>query len=324
MKFKRIKDLEVSALGFGCWAVGGTWNNTEDTASIKSMQKAVELGINFFDVAPVYGLGHAETLLGKALQPFEREKIVIATKCGLPWNAEKQVRNDLTKASIIKEVDELLVRLQTEYVDVLQCHWPDPNTSIKETAEGLNAVVESGKVRHLGVSNFSAQMTRDLATHCKLATYQGLYSVLEQNPTHYHNIPLAYRSREEIIPLCEEMDLKYLPYSPLMQGVLTGTFKPEGNFDKNDDRTNNPKLNPPLLEKFLGCTAELEALARDAGMSITDLAIGWLMAQDAVGPVIAGAHLEQQVEQNISAVKHDYSADLLKQADAIVAKWDLP
>ena len=325
MHFKTIKDLEVSALGFGCWAIGGTWNNTEDTTSIKALQKAVELGINFFDVAPVYGLGHAETLLGQALTTFKREKVVIATKCGLVWNnLEKQVKNDLTKASIIWEVDETLKRLQTDYVDILQCHWPDPNTSLEETAEGLNAVLKSGKVRHLGVSNFSAEMTRELAKHCELVTYQGLYNVLEQNPTHYHNIPLGYRSRDEIMPLCKQMGMKYLPYSPLMQGVLTGTFLPEGNFDKKDDRANNPKLNPPLLEKFLGCTAELQSLAKEAGMSVSDLALGWLMAQEAMGPVIAGAYLAQHIEENISSVEREYSEDLLKQADAIVAQWDLP
>ncbi len=324
MIFRALKDMNASVLGFGCWAVGGTWNDTEDQTSIRTMRKAVELGINFFDVAPVYGLGHAEALLGEALKTFERDQLYIATKCGLVWNnPERAVKNNLTKASIIEEVDQSLERLQTEYIDVLQCHWPDPHTPIEETAEGLRAVVESGKVRHLGVSNFSLKMTKELMQHCELATYQGLYNLLEPNATHYHNIPLSYRSRDEIIPLCEEHDLKYLPYSPLMQGLLAGTFKASGNFDQNDDRANNPKLNSPLLEQYLGCTDELKAYAEKAGMPLAHLAMGWLMAQDAVGPIITGAYQEWQVKENIEVTTRSYDADLLTGAEDIVAKWAL-
>ncbi|QUS56719.1 aldo/keto reductase [Pseudovibrio brasiliensis] len=324
MIFKALKEMNTSVLGFGCWAVGGTWNDTEDQTSIRTMQTAVELGINFFDVAPVYGLGHAETLLGKALETTAREQVYIASKCGLVWNnPEKAVKNNLTKASIIEEVDQSLVRLQTDYIDLLQCHWPDPNTPLEETAEGLRAVVESGKVRHLGVSNFSLEMTQELMQHCELATYQGLYNLLEPNATHYHNIPLSYRSRDEIIPLCEKHDLKYLPYSPLMQGLLTGTFKPSGNFDEKDDRANNPKLNSPLLEQYLGCADELKAYADTAGMPLAHLAMGWLMAQDAVGPIITGAYQEWQVKENIAVTERTYDAALLKGAEDIVAKWSL-
>ncbi|WP_093188478.1 aldo/keto reductase [Pseudovibrio sp. Tun.PSC04-5.I4] len=324
MIFKRLKDMDVSALGFGCWAVGGTWNDTEDATSIRTMRTAVDVGINFFDVAPVYGMGHAETLLGKALEPFERETVFIASKCGLVWNnPQRHVKNNLTKASIVEEVDQSLLRLKTDYIDILQCHWPDPDTSIEETAEGLLAVVASGKVRHLGVSNFSLEMTKDLMRHCELATYQGLYNLLEPNATHYHNIPLSYRSKDEIIPLCEENDIKYLPYSPLMQGLLTGSFKTEGNFDKNDDRANNPKLNSPLLEQYLGCANELKDFAARVGMPLAHLAMGWLLAQDAVGPIIAGAYQEWQVKENTGFIDTAYDEEILTNAENIVANWSL-
>ncbi|GAM59612.1 putative aldo/keto reductase [Vibrio ishigakensis] len=212
MKYKQIKDLNASAVGFGCWAIGGTWNNVSDEESIKSIKAAIDTGINFFDVAPVYGKGHAETVLGQALKNESRDKIIIATKCGLPWSQDerKKTRKDLTKASIFKEIDDSLMRLQTDYVDLYQVHWPDPNTPISETAEALAELKKQGKIRHVGVSNYSLDMTRQMMEGVEVATFQGLYNLLEQNPEHYHNIPLQYRAREEALPFCKANDMKYL------------------------------------------------------------------------------------------------------------------
>lgn len=325
MKFKQIKDLNASAVGFGCWAIGGTWNNVNDDESIRSIKAAIETGINFFDVAPVYGKGHAETVLGKALKGEKREDIIIATKCGLPWSQDerKKTRKDLTKASIFKEIDDSLTRLQTEYVDLYQVHWPDPNTPIAETAEALAELKKQGKIRHVGVSNYSLDMTREMMAGVEVATFQGLYNLLEQNPDHYHNIPLQYRAREEALPFCREHDMKYLPYSPLMQGLLTGTFKRSGNFDENDDRRNNPKLNGEAFEPYFNCVEELKVLAHEANIPLAHLAIHWLVAQEEVGPVIAGAHTVEQVRDNAAFVQSSSSVELLMRAEEIVAKWNL-
>ena len=325
MKFKQIKDLNASAVGFGCWAIGGTWNNVSDDESILSIKAAIETGINFFDVAPVYGKGHAETVLGKALQGEKRDEIIIATKCGLPWSQDdrRKTRKDLTKASIFKEIDDSLARLQTDYIDLYQVHWPDPNTPISETTEALAELKKQGKIRHVGVSNYSLDMTREMMSGVEVATFQGLYNLLEQNPEHYHNIPLQYRARDEALPFCKEHDMKYLPYSPLMQGLLTGKLKRSGNWDENDDRQNNPKLNGETFEPYFNCVEELKALATEANIPLAHLAIHWLVAQDEVGPVIAGAHTVEQVRNNAAFVQSSSNSKLLSRAEEIVAKWNL-
>ncbi|WED23661.1 aldo/keto reductase [Vibrio sp. JC009] len=320
---KRIKDIQSSALGFGCWAMGGTWNNVSDRESINAVRSAIDLGINFFDVAPVYGLGHAETVLGQALEGIDRSKVVIATKCGLVWDSNNKVTNNLTPSSLFQEVEESLSRLKTDYIDLYQVHWPDPNVPIAETAKALAELKRQGKIRHVGVSNYSLDMTREMMEEVEVATFQGLYNLLEQNPDHYHNIPLQYKARDEALPFCKEHDMKYLPYSPLMQGLLTGTLKRSGNWDEKDDRSNNPKLNGEAFEPYFNCVEELKVLAKEANIPLAHLAIHWLVAQDEIGPVIAGAHTVSQVKDNAAFMQSSASAELLKRAEEIVIKWDL-
>ncbi|MBM7035430.1 aldo/keto reductase [Vibrio ulleungensis] len=323
MQYKNVKDLNASAIGFGCWAIGGTWNNIDDKHSIATIRAAIDHNINFFDVAPIYGKGHAETILGKALKGIERDKVIVATKCGLPWNNAGDVRNDLSKANIFKEIDQSLSRLNLDVIDLYQVHWPDPNTPISETADALAELKHQGKIKHVGVSNYSLEMTLEMMKGVDVATFQGLYNLLEQNPTHYHSIPLQYRAREQALPFCEQHDLKYLPYSPLMQGLLTGTFKRHNNFDHHDDRSNNPKLNDPLFESYYECVEELKRLADSANVSITALAMQWLTNQPHVGPVIAGAHTVEQVIANAATLQKTIDLNLILQAEAIVDKWQL-
>lgn len=325
MLYKKIKDMQVSAVGFGCWAIGGTWNKVDDYQSICAVNAAFDAGINFFDTAPVYGKGHSEFILGRAIHNLPRDQIVIATKCGLPWDLNdplKKTRKDLSRSSIFAEVEQSLKRLDTDYIDLYQVHWPDPDTPIQETAQALHDLKEQGKIRHIGVSNYSIDMIDQMTDVVSVATVQGLYNLIEQDPTHYHNIPLQYRTRSEMIPFCEDHGMKYLPYSPLMQGLLTGTFNTEGNFDQNDDRRNNPKLNGELFaDMYYPCAVELKALADTHGIPLSHLAIQWLVSQEAVGPVIAGAHTVGQAQENAAFLNSKVDADLLKAAEAIVAKW---
>lgn len=312
-------------MGFGCWAIGGTWNNVNDGESIRAIKAAIETGINFFDVAPVYGKGHAETVLGNALQSEKRDRIIIATKCGLPWSQDgrKKTRKDLSRNSIFKEIDDSLTRLRTDYIDLYQVHWPDPDTPIGETAEALADLKRQGKIRHVGVSNYSLTMTCEMMAGVEVATFQGLYNLIEQNPAHYHTIPLQYRARDEALPFCQAHDIKYLPYSPLMQGLLTGTLHRSGNWDEHDDRRNNPKLNGEAFEPYFNCVEELKALAVQADVSLAHLAIRWLISQEAVGPVIAGAHTVEQVKDNAASMNASVNPSLLNCAEEIVAKWRL-
>ncbi|RKF18787.1 aldo/keto reductase [Alginatibacterium sediminis] len=323
MQYKKIKDLNASAIGFGCWAMGGTWNNVDDDESIRTVHAAIDRGINFFDVAPVYGLGHSEIMLGRALKTQDRSKLIIASKCGLPWNAEKQVRNDLSAASIERELEESLKRLGTDYLDLLQVHWPDPNTPLEQTGDALAKIWASGKVRHIGVCNYSLGDVEILQEYVDIASFQGLYNLLEQDPTHYHNIELDYRSRSKVLPFCAENDMKYLPYSPLMQGLLGGDFNASNNFDQNDDRFNNPKLNGDDFTPYFKCAQQLKALAEQHQVPLAHLAIQWLVAQADVGPVIAGAHRVSHAVSNAESLDTMLSSTVLDQAQAIVIAADL-
>ncbi|MDG3085346.1 aldo/keto reductase [Vibrio hannami] len=319
MNYKTIGDLKVSALGVGCWAMGGTWNNILEIDSLDTVHKALDLGINFFDTAPIYGKGHSETVMGKALKGIPRDKVVIATKCGLPWHPEtRKSRKDLSAESIFKEIDDSLRRLRVDHIDLYQVHWPDPNTPIQETAEALKEIQKQGKVRHIGVSNYSLDMTREMMKTVEVVSFQGLYNLIEQNPEHYHNIPLEYRAREEVLPFCRTNNMKYVPYSPLMQGLLTGAFNEKNNFDENDDRKANPKLNGEAFKVYYECAQKLKSLASQYDVSLAHLAIQWLVAQDDVGPVIAGAHHPSHVMHNVEFASKVLPEEALRKAENIV------
>ncbi|MGR5144610.1 aldo/keto reductase [Photobacterium sp. DNB23_23_1] len=323
MEYKQIRDMQVSSLGFGCWAMGGTWNNIRDDLSILTVKKAIEMGINFFDTAPIYGKGHSEIVLGKALKNESRDSIFIATKCGLPWDpVTRKSRKDLSAKSIKAEVDDSLQRLQTDYIDLYQVHWPDPNTSIQESAEALKELQKEGKIRHVGVSNYSIDMINEMTPIVDVVSMQGLYNLIEQNPEHYHNIPLEYRARDEMLPFCEKNGLSYLPYSPLMQGLLTGKFKESKNFDDKDDRAANPKLNGELYLKYYHCAEKLRELSEASGTPLNHLAIRWLVNQKVIGPVIAGAHTPDQVAANATFTNSIVDENVLVEAERIVQELD--
>jgi aryl-alcohol dehydrogenase-like predicted oxidoreductase len=315
-------DEALSAVGFGCWAIGGDWNNTTDQSSIDAVQRAVDLGINLFDVAPVYGFGHAEEVLGKSLKG-RRQKVVVASKCGLLWDEQRNITNNLTAKSILWEIDNSLRRLNTDHIDIYQLHWPDPNTPIEETMEALQSIKEAGKIRYIGVSNFSVELMKQAMEIGMIVSYQGLYNMLERNPESYHEIPLTYRTQEEILPFCQEHGLAFFPYSPLFQGLLTGTFKARGNFDDNDMRANNPKLKGESFQTYFEMVEKLKGFAQEIGKPLSQVAINWLIKQDAVTSVICGAQNIQHIEENVASTEWDLTDDLMTQIDGILALYQI-
>jgi aryl-alcohol dehydrogenase-like predicted oxidoreductase len=327
MKMKSVAalDFEISAVGFGSWAAGGSaiWNGTDDASSIRTIQRAVELGINFFDVAPVYGFGHAETILGKALYG-QREQVIIATKCGLRWDADETITNDLKPATIEREIDDSLRRLNTDYVDIYQIHWPDPATPIGETMETLNRIKAAGKIRHIGVSNFSVALMDEARQYGEIVSHQGLYNLLERNPAQYHNIALDYRTEDEVFPYCRQHGMAFFPYSPLFQGLLTDHFKAQNQFDAQDVRSANPKLNGQLFETYYGIRAELLAFAAEIGKPLSQVAINWLVNQEAVTSVICGAQTIAHVEENAASTSWDLTPDMLAAIEGILQPYHDP
>ena len=310
LRKKLIPQIEepVSVVGFGCWALSGpdVWTAGDDRDTTYAVRRAVDLGVNFFDVAPVYGLGHAEEVLGRALAGH-REDVLIATKCGLVWDQQNRVTNNLTGPSLLEEIDRSLARLGTEYVDIYQMHWPDPSTPIEATMGALLDIQRAGKVRHIGVSNFSITLTRRALECGPVATYQGLMNMLERNATSYHGISLDYRAADEVLPFVAANDMSFLPYSPLFQGLLTDSYSPEA-IDATDVRRANPNLFGDSAAPYAAAAARLRDLASDMGRSLEQVAVNWLASQDGMGPVIAGAQNVSQLEATAGAGSWELTA----------------
>ncbi|MHA4987404.1 aldo/keto reductase [Cetobacterium somerae] len=322
-QFKALNNEKLSSVGFGCWAIGGTWNNTEDQKSIETIKKAVELGINFFDVAPIYGMGHSEKILGESLKDYDRSSLFIATKCGLIWDENKVVTKSISRESLYKELNASLERLQTSYIDLYQIHWPFEGMELEEGMATLMEMKEKGLIRYIGLSNFSLKDTKKCMELAEISTLQGLYNMLEPNSEIYHHKQLEYRTANELLPLCKEEGMAFLPYSPLMQGLLTGEFKLENNFDSSDDRSKNPKLNGERFLNYFNCVEELKEIAQEIEKPLSQVAINWLIAQKEVGPVICGAQTPQQIEENVRSTTWKLEEKTIKKIEMVLNKKNI-
>ncbi len=322
MKHKKVStmDLNISSVGLGCWQFSGegVWDSFDENKSIETIRSAIDNGVNFFDVAPVYGLGTAEKVLGKALNGYiKREDVIIASKCGLVWDENNNVSNNLTRESLLKEIDDSLERLNTDYIDIYQIHWPDPNTDIKETMEALKEIKASGKIKYVGVSNFTLEMTKQANEIMPINSYQGLYNLLERNPESYHGITLGYKSELEIIPYCIENGIAFLPYSPLMQGLLAGGFDKENNFSDKDVRSSNPKLNGGEFEKYYEVTEKLKQFAEEINKPLIEVAMNFLICNEGVTSVICGASDKEQIISNINATNWSLTKEQMEKLNEI-------
>jgi aryl-alcohol dehydrogenase-like predicted oxidoreductase len=325
MRTKHVQSMNepLSSIGLGCWAIGGAgvWSDSSDESSVATIRRAIELGVTVFDVAPVYGFGHAETVLGSVLKETgARQEVTIATKCGLIWDENDRIVRDLSPASIRREIDASLRRLQTDYVDIYQLHWPDPNVPLEETIRELQNQKKQGKVRSVGLSNFSRPQTLEALSLEPIVSCQGLYNLLERNPESYHSIPLEYRVEREVLPLCRDWGLAFFPYSPLMQGLLAGAYNEATAFSKDDVRSSNPKLNGPELTRRVNAVKELTELALSEGHPVSHLAIAWLVDNDAVTSVICGAQTPEQIQENVLAAQWSPGAEFFAGVDRILSR----
>ncbi|RPD35970.1 aldo/keto reductase [Petrotoga sp. HWH.PT.55.6.1] len=310
-------DLEVSMLGFGCWPVGGEWTEAKDSDSIKTIKEAIKLGINFFDVAPVYGFGHAEEVLGKAIKG-KRKDIYIASKCGLRWDSSKKITRNLSRNSILEEIDNSLRRLETDYLDLYQIHWPDPNTPLEETLDTLNELKKEGKIRNIGVSNFSAfliERAQELS-QAEIVSNQVLYNLIDRNSDHYHDLPLVYRTENEILPFSKDNRIGIIPYSPLAQGLLTDGFD-IGKISKFDVRTANPELKGEKLKKNLEIVGKLKNIAKDINRPLAQIAINWLASHAEISTIIAGATNVEQLRENVASFDWEMEVKLIERINSI-------
>ncbi len=325
MIYKKVGKIEeeISALGIGCWNFGGDWDCSDDKNSENIIKKAIELGVNFFDVAPVYGWGHSETILGEVLKKNNlRDKILIASKGGLLWNEKRETENNLSKESLLKEIDESLLRLQTDHIDIYQLHWPDPNVSLEETAEALSIMKQAGKIRYIGMSNYSQSDVKKMMSYIDVHCQQSLYNMLERNPSTYHGIPLDYKTEKEVLPVVKAEGQAFLPYSPLFQGLLAGKFHSGRAFSENDIRNANPKLVGEAYKLYFDAAQQIKDIAIEYNRPMNEVALNWLRQKPEVTSIIGGASSPEQVVENMRCTQWDIDEEMMAKIDAVLVPFE--
>jgi aryl-alcohol dehydrogenase-like predicted oxidoreductase len=262
---------KISRVGLGTWAIGGwMWGRTDDAESITTIHVAVERGVNLIDTAPAYGFGRSEEIVGRAIAEGQlRSRVVIATKVGLEWEDGKVFRN-ASRDRILREVADSLRRLRTDYIDVYQVHWPDPLVPIEETAEAVQTLFDQGKIRAIGVSNFSVAQIERFRRIAQLHVVQPPYNLFERE------------IEAELLPYCRRSDLATLTYGALCRGLLSGKLQEDAHFEGDDLRLTDPKFRPPRYAQYLTAVRRLDQFARDRyGKRVIHLAVRWLLDQGA-------------------------------------------
>lgn len=296
MEYKWLQEpgFAVSTVALGTWAIGGShWDGYDETEAVRAIETALEKGINFIDTAPVYGDGHSEELVGKAIAGM-RERIFLATKCGLDIYTHKY-RRDLSPSYLEVDLAGSLKRLRTDYIDLYQCHWPDSHTPVGKTMETLLKFREQGKIRHIGVSNFDEAQLREAAQYAPLFSLQAQYSLLERD------------IEKDVLPACIEKGINLLSYGPLGAGMLTGKYGECPIFSRGDARTFFYRFfKPQYWQQVCRLVDGVLLLAQSKGVSPGAVAVSWVLQQEGVMTAIVGARSPGQVLENITDVPVEF------------------
>jgi aryl-alcohol dehydrogenase-like predicted oxidoreductase len=287
-------DLEITPVGFGSWAVGGAgyafaWGEQDDQASIEAIHRALDLGVNWIDTAAVYGLGHSEEVVARAVKGWSGSKPYVFTKCGLVWGEDREIRKVLRADSLRRECEASLRRLGVDAIDLYQIHWPTEPNDPGEDAEGWRTMAElqrEGKVRWIGVSNWNVPQLRMAQSIAPVTSLQPPYSLIDDEV------------EGEILPFCERNGIGVIVYSPMGSGLLTGGMTREraAALPENDWRSRSPQFQEPKLSRNLALADELARIGREHGRSAGQVAIAWTLRLPAVTGAIVGARSAEQVE----------------------------
>lgn len=301
-------DISVSVVGLGTWVMGGwMWGGAEDESSKKAIFKAIDLGITLIDTAPVYGFGHAETLVGQALAEAKaRSRVVVATKCGLEWDENGRIQRNSSPKRIFEEIDQSLRRLQSDFIDLYQIHWPDPSTPFEESLDVLIELKKAGKIREIGVSNFDAGQMEAFDRDGTLASNQVPYSLFERE------------IEAETLPYAREHQIGILAYGPLCRGLLTGKFSQETTFPSGDLRSVDPKFQGDAFLEHLKAVEGLMGLAKEIGVDIGSFAVRWVIEQGGVTSALCGARNPKQIEASSKAASFKIPGDMLGRIEEVL------
>jgi aryl-alcohol dehydrogenase-like predicted oxidoreductase len=301
-------EMKVSRIAQGTWAIGGwMWGGTDEEESIRTIHAALDIGINLIDTAPVYGFGVSEQIVGKAIEESgHREKVFIATKVGLEWHNGSVSRNS-SQRRIRQEVQDSLRRLRTDYIDIYQIHWPDLAVPIEETAWAMQALLQEGLIRAVGVSNYSPEQMNQFLSVCMLNTVQPPYNLFER------------QIDRDVLPYVLEKKLSAFAYGPLCRGLLTGTLRSDTKFTGDDLRQSDPKFQPPRFAQYLDAVQRLDDLARKRyGKSVMDLAVRWVLDTPGITAALWGARHPSELEAVKDVLDWNLDADTRSAIDQIL------
>ncbi len=305
MKTRKLgwTDLELTVVGLGTWAMGGSgwafaWGPQDDRESGQAIRRALDLGINWIDTAPAYGLGHAEEVVGKTLQELG-QKPIIATKCGRSWNDQRQLYPSLRKKVVRAEAEASLKRLRVDVIDLYQIHWPQPDEEIEEGWDAVASLIQDGKIRYGGVSNFSVAQLQRLEPMHRVASLQPPYSMLARDV------------EQELLPYCAEKQMGVVAYSPMQKGLLTGAFSAERveKLPEDDHRRRDPQFQGEHLRANLELVEGLRRIAKKQGRSVGELAVAWTLLRPEVTAAIVGGRQAAQVEETAGAADWEWTPE---------------
>jgi aryl-alcohol dehydrogenase-like predicted oxidoreductase len=297
--------LTVSRIAFGTWQLGGDWGATATVPAMEAIRRAAERGVTFFDTAQGYGFGESERLLGDSLRRFPREKLVIATKGGLRPAGNGVVR-DASPAWIRQGVDSSLRALATDYIDLYQVHWPDSSTPFEETAEALAKLIADGKIRHVGVSNFTVAQIEAFSATLPVETLQPPYHLFRRD------------IEAELLPYTAANDIGVLVYGPLAHGLLGGHLGADTHFAPGDWRAKSPIFKGEAFARNLRVVDELRRLAAELDITLAQLATAWTLANPAVDVAIVGTRNADHVDEALAASEIDLHDEVMQRIDQIM------
>jgi aryl-alcohol dehydrogenase-like predicted oxidoreductase len=326
MEYRKLgnTELELSTITYGAFAIGGNmWGGNEKKDSIDSIHASIDNGVTTIDTAPFYGFGLSEEMIGEALKSQDRSKVQLLTKFGLVWDGSNNGKGDFffdaddngkkipvykysSKQNVIKEIEESLKRLQTDYIDLLQIHWPDSTTPISETMEAVETLIQHGKIRAFGVSNYSIPQIQEAQKTVQIASNQVAYSMLNR------------KIEADLIPFTVPENIGIIAYSPMERGLLTGKYFTDSKLKDNDHR--NGYFGQFDLQKVKTLVEELSSLANDKHISISQLVLRWTTLQKRIAVVLAGARNAEQAISNAKAMDFDLSVSELNFINEAISK----
>ena len=306
-------DMQITPVGFGAWALGGgdwvyAWGPQDDRESIAAIHHAIDLGINWIDTAAGYGLGHSEEVVSQALSGMT-ERPYIFTKCSLPWNERGEINSCLKRDSIRRECEESLRRLKLDAIDLYQIHWPRPEEELEEGWETLAELKREGKVRWIGVSNYSVAQMQQAQAIAPISSSQPPYSLIRPEVA------------KEILPYCQQHNIGVIVYSPMYSGLLSGKMTPERikNMPVDDWRQHDPEFQMPLLEKNMQLVSVLSEIGNRHGVEPGAVAIAWTLLNSAVTAAIVGARRPSQVDGILPSAEIKLSPQEIEQLNSFVS-----